>query len=137
MTVLGTPERPLRVAIVGSGPSGFYTAEDILKQNLNVKVDMFDKLPVPYGLVRYGVAPDHLKIKNVTKVFEKIASNPKFSFIGNVTVGKNISVFELNKFYNAVIFAYGAESDRHLGINGEDLVRSYTATEFVAGITVI
>ena len=69
MAVFGTPERPLRVAIVGSGPSGFYTAEDILKRDLNVKVDMFDKLPVPFGLVRYGVAPDHLKIKNVTKDF--------------------------------------------------------------------
>jgi len=132
MSVLGTPERPLRVAIVGSGPSGFYTAEELFKQSLNVKVDMFDKLPVPFGLVRYGVAPDHLKIKNVTKVFEKTAGNPKFSFFGNVTVGKNISVFELNKFYDAVIFAYGAESDRQLGVSGEDLVGSYTATEFVA-----
>jgi len=132
MSVLGTPERPLRVAIVGSGPSGFYSAEALLKQALNIKVDMFDKLPVPFGLVRYGVAPDHPKIKNVTKVFEKTAGNPKFSFFGNVTVGKNISVFELNKFYDAVVFAYGAESDRHLGITGEDLVGSYTATEFVA-----
>jgi len=132
MSVLGTAERPLRVAIVGSGPSGFYSAESLLKQDMNIKVDMFDKLPVPFGLVRYGVAPDHLKIKNVTKVFEKTASNPKFSFFGNVTVGKNISVFELNKFYDAVIFAYGAESDRQLGISGEDLVGSYTATEFVA-----
>jgi len=132
MSVLGTPERPLRVAIVGSGPSGFYAAEDLLRQKLSIKVDMFDKLPVPFGLVRYGVAPDHPKIKNVTKVFEKTASNPNFSFFGNVTVGKNISVFELNKFYDAVIFAYGAESDRQLGITGEDLVGSYTATEFVA-----
>ena len=99
MSVLGTSERPLRVAIVGSGPSGFYTAEALLKQEINIKVDMFDKLPVPFGLVRYGVAPDHPKIKNVTKVFEKTASNPRFSFFGNVTVGKNISVFELNQFY--------------------------------------
>jgi ferredoxin--NADP+ reductase len=132
MANLGTPERPLRVAIVGSGPSGFYTAEDLLKQKLNIKVDMFDKLPVPYGLVRYGVAPDHPKIKNVTKIYEKTASHPNFSFFGNVTVGKNISVFELNKFYDAIVFAYGAESDRQLGISGEDLVGSYTATEFVA-----
>jgi ferredoxin/flavodoxin---NADP+ reductase len=132
MAVLGTSERPLRVAIVGSGPSGFYTAENLLKQNLNIKVDMFDKLPVPFGLVRYGVAPDHPKIKNVTKIFEKTASNPKFSFFGNVTIGKNISVIELNKFYDAVVFAYGAETDRHLGIPGEDLAGSYTATEFVA-----
>ncbi len=132
MSVLGTPGRPLRVAIVGSGPSGFYTAEALLKQNLDIKVDMFDKLPAPFGLVRYGVAPDHLKIKNVTKIFEKTAGNPKFSFFGNVTVGKNISVIELSKFYDAVVFAYGAESDRHLGIKGEDLAGSYTATEFVA-----
>lgn len=132
MTILGTPQRPLRVAIVGSGPSGFYTAEDILKQNLNVKVDMFDKLPAPFGLVRYGVAPDHPKIKNVTKIFEKTAGNPKFSFFGNVAVGKDISVFELNKFYDAVVFAYGAQSDRPLGLQGEDLAGSYTATEFVA-----
>jgi ferredoxin--NADP+ reductase len=132
MAALGTSDRPLRVAIVGSGPSGFYTAEGLLKQELNIKVDMFDKLPVPFGLVRYGVAPDHPKIKNVTKVFEKTAGNPKFSFLGNVTVGKDISVIELNKFYDAVVFAYGAETDRHLGINGEDFAGSYTATEFVA-----
>ncbi len=132
MSSLGTPERPLRVAIVGSGPSAFYSADDLLKQKLNIKVDMFEKLPVPFGLVRYGVAPDHAKIKNVTKVFEKTAENPNFSFFGNVTVGKNITVFELQRFYDAIIFAYGAESDRHLGIPGEDLVGSYTATEFVA-----
>lgn len=132
MSQLGTPERPLRIAIVGSGPSGFYAADDLLKQSLTVKIDMFDKLPVPYGLVRYGVAPDHGKIKNVTKVFEKTANDPRFTFMGNVTVGKNISVFELKKFYDAIIFSYGAESDRQLGIAGEDLVGSYTATEFVA-----
>ncbi len=132
MSSLGTPERPLRVAIVGSGPSGFYAADSLLKQIINVKVDMFEKLPVPFGLVRYGVAPDHLKIKNVTKVFEKTAENPKFTFLGNVAVGKNITVLELQKFYDAVIFAYGAESDKPLGINGEALAGSYTATEFVA-----
>src|SRR5690348_9632395 len=116
MSALGSAERPLRVAIVGSGPSGFYAADELFKQQINVKVDMFEKLPVPFGLVRYGVAPDHLKIKNVTKVFEKTAMDPRFTFIGNVTVGKNISVFELKRFYDAVIFCYGAESDRHLGI---------------------
>ncbi len=132
MVSFGTLERPLRVAIIGSGPSGFYAADDLLKQNIKIKVDMFEKLPVPYGLVRYGVAPDHLKIKNVTKVFEKIAENPNFTFLGNVTIGKNITVFDLQKFYDAIIFSIGAESDRHLGIDGEDLVGSYTATEFVA-----
>ena len=132
MSILGTPDRPLRVAIVGSGPSGFYSAEALAKQSINIQVDMFDKMPVPYGLVRYGVAPDHFKIKTVTKVFEKTANKPKFSFFGNVAVGKDITVHELNKFYDAVIFAYGSESDRRLGIKGEDLAGSYTATEFVA-----
>ncbi len=131
MSKLGT-DRPLRVAIVGSGPSAFYAAEALLKLDIKVKVDMFEKLPVPFGLVRYGVAPDHLKIKNVVKVFEKIAENPNFSFLGNVTVGKNIMVFELQKFYDAMIFCIGAEADRRLGIDGEDLVGSHTATEFVA-----
>ncbi|MDE1920566.1 MAG: NADP oxidoreductase [Candidatus Omnitrophica bacterium] len=131
MPVLGTQERPLRVAIVGSGPSGFYTADAILRQNIITKVDLFDKLPVPFGLVRHGVAPDHQKIKNVIKIFEKIAVNPQFSYFGNVTVGKNIGVFELNKYYDAVVFAYGAETDRHLGVRGEDLAGSCTATEFV------
>ena len=132
MSILGTVVRPLRVAIVGSGPSGFYAAADLLSQSLEIKVDMFEKLPVPYGLMRYGVAPDHPKIKNVSKTFEKTALNTKFSFLGNVTVGKNITVFELRKFYDAVIFTIGAEADRRLGITGEDLVGSYTATEFVA-----
>ncbi len=125
-------ERALRVTIIGSGPSGFYLAEELFKQKLNVQVDMFEKLPVPYGLVRYGVAPDHPKIKNVTRVFEKTAENSHFTFLGNVTVGKNITVPELQKFYDAVIFAVGAEADRHLGIDGESLEGSYTATEFVA-----
>src|SRR4051812_38325231 len=104
MASLGTAERPLRVAIVGSGPTGFYCAQEVLSKGLEVKVDMFEKLPVPFGLVRYGVAPDHPKIKNVTKIFEKTAENPKFTFFGNVTVGKNISVFEMQKFYDAIIF---------------------------------
>ncbi len=132
MASLGSPERALRVAVIGSGPSAFYATQALLAQKLNVKVDMFEKLPVPFGLVRYGVAPDHLKIKNVTKIFEKTAENPNFSFFGNVTVGKNITVFELQRFYDAIIFAIGAEADRKLGINGEELVGSYTATEFVA-----
>ncbi|HYG51107.1 MAG TPA: FAD-dependent oxidoreductase, partial [Flavobacteriales bacterium] len=132
MSILGTQVRPLRVAIVGSGPSAFYAADALFHLQLNVKVDMIEKLPAPFGLVRYGVAPDHLKIKNVIKVYEKVAENPNFGFLGNVTVGKNITVFELQRFYDAIIFCTGAESDRKLGIEGEDLVGSYTATEFVA-----
>ena len=129
---LGTNERPLRAAIVGSGPSGFYAAQALLKSETNVLVDIYDRLPVPYGLVRYGVAPDHAKIKNVTNVYKKTAEQAGFSFMGNVNVGKDISIDELKKFYDAILFACGAETDRKLGIPGEDLPGSYTATEFVA-----
>lgn len=129
---LGSDERPLRVAIIGSGPSAFYAAEFLYKSELNTIVNMFEKLPVPFGLVRYGVAPDHAKIKNVTKVYEKTAEREGFEFFGNVEVGKDITIHQLRKYYDALIFAYGAETDRELGIVGEDLDGSYTATEFVA-----
>ncbi len=132
MSNLGTVERPLRVAIIGSGPSGFYAAEELLSGQQKVKVDMFDRLPSPFGLVRYGVAPDHPKIKSVVKVYEKTAANEAFSFFGNVQVGKDLDVKELRSFYDALIFACGAQTDRPLGIPGEDLAGSYTATEFVA-----
>ncbi len=129
---LGTEQRPLRVAVVGSGPSGFYAAEALCKSDVHVKVDMFDRLPAPFGLVRYGVAPDHQKIKNVIKVYEKTMAREEVSFYGNVGVGEDISVDELRKFYDAVLFTCGAATDRRLGIEGEDLEGSYTATEFVA-----
>ena len=129
---LGSKERPLRVAIIGSGPSGFYAAEAIFASNLTVYVDMFDRLPAPFGLVRYGVAPDHPKIKNVIKIYEKIDSDMRFGFFGNVTVGRDIRVDELQLFYDALIFTCGGQTDRRLGILGEDLLGSHTATEFVA-----
>lgn len=132
MTNLGAPDRPLRVAVVGSGPSGFYAAQALLKAELDVRVDVFDRLPSPFGLVRLGVAPDHQKIKNVIGVFERIAAKPECRFIGNVTVGRDVTVKELQRHYDAVIFANGAESDRRLNIPGEDLPGSHTATEFVA-----
>ncbi|MBI5150180.1 MAG: FAD-dependent oxidoreductase [Candidatus Omnitrophica bacterium] len=131
-SALGSPENPLRVAVVGAGPSGFYAAEALLHSGKNVVVDMFERLPVPFGLVRYGVAPDHPKIRNVIKIYEKIAEIPGFSFLGNVTVGRDISVAELKNFYDAVLLTCGAQSDRRLGIPGEDLPGSHTATEFVA-----
>ena len=131
-STLGSPENPLRVAVVGSGPSGFYAAESLLQSDKKVTVDMFERLPAPYGLVRYGVAPDHPKIKNVIKIYEKIAEKPNFSFLGNVTVGRDIGVQELRNFYDVILLTYGAASDRKLGIPGEDLPGSYTATEFVA-----
>lgn len=132
MSDLGTDSRPLRVAIVGSGPSGFYAVEALQKAEQIVKVDMFDRLPTPFGLVRYGVAPDHQKIKNVIRIYDKLALDENFSFYGNVTVGKDISIEELAEYYDAVILASGAETDRKLGIPGEDLEGSYTATAFVA-----
>ena len=129
---LGSEERPLRVAVVGSGPSGFYATEAMFKADPRVQVDMFDRLAAPFGLVRYGVAPDHEKIKSVIKVYERIASNPDFKFFGNVLIGRDITVAELRAHYDAVVFACGAQTDRRLGIPGEDLPGSYTATEFVA-----
>lgn len=129
---LGSAERPLRVAIVGSGPSGFYSAGALFKSELNIVVNMFERLPCPYGLVRYGVAPDHDKIKNVTAVYAKIANHDQFHFFGNVNIGKDITIHQLRKFHDAVIFAYGADSDRKLGIVGEELQGNHTATEFVA-----
>ena len=132
MSALGSPDRPLRVAIVGSGPSGFYAAQALQKAEIACRIDMFDRLPTPFGLVRLGVAPDHPKIKNVIKIYERIAAKPGFEFLGNVTIGKDITVEELQRFYDALIFASGAETDRRLGIPGEDLPGSHTATEFVA-----
>ena len=130
---VGTTEQPLRVAIIGSGPSGFYAAEHLQKQaNLTTEIDMFDRLPTPYGLVRGGVAPDHQKIKSVTKVYDRIAQKPGFRFYGNVEYGTDLTMRDLQEHYHAVIFAVGAQTDRQLGIPGEDLSGSHAATEFVA-----
>ncbi|TMK71851.1 MAG: NADP oxidoreductase [Actinobacteria bacterium] len=124
---------PLRVAIVGSGPAGFYAAEHLLRTDEHdFEVDMFDRLPTPFGLVRAGVAPDHPKIKSVIRVYEKTAAREGFRFFGNVEVGRDITADELAERYHAVIYAYGAPTDRHLGIPGEDLPGSHAATAFVA-----
>ncbi len=132
MSKLGTPDRPLRVAVVGSGPSGFYAAEALLKtKDLSVTIDMFDRLPTPYGLVRGGVAPDHQKIKSVTIVYEKVALNPAFRFFGNVMLGRDIQVEDLRKHYDQIVYAVGNESDRSLGIPGEELKGNHSATAFV------
>jgi ferredoxin--NADP+ reductase len=124
---------PLRVAIVGSGPSGLYAAGQLLRsKDHTAEVDVFDRLPTPWGLVRLGVAPDHPNIKAVTRVYEKTAALPGFRFYGNVEVGRDITAEELHERYHAVLYAYGAASDRRLGIDGEDLPGSWAATEFVA-----
>lgn len=132
-TQIGTAERPLRVAIIGAGPSGFYAAGGLLKdKKANVTVDMFERLPVPHGLVRYGVAPDHQNIKAVSKVYDRTAADPRFRFFGNVEFGKDITHDDIKAHYDAVIYAVGTPSDRKLNIPGEDLPNSMSATEFVA-----
>jgi len=129
---LGTPQRPLRVAIVGAGPSGFYAAAALLKhKELVVEVDLLDRLPTPFGLVRGGVAPDHQKIKGVVRAYNKTAQHERFRFFGNIKVGSDVTVAELQETYDQVCFAIGAESSRSLGIDGEDLAGSHSATAFV------
>ncbi len=133
MAGTGTHDTPLRVAIVGSGPAGFYAAEALFAHpEIDFEVDMLDRLPTPFGLVRAGVAPDHPKIKNVIRRYEKTAGHETFRFFGNVAVGADISAEQLASMYHAVIWAYGAGTDRQLGVPGEDLPGSHAATEFVA-----
>jgi len=129
---LGTPENPLRVAIVGSGPAGFYAAGQLLTSDVSVTVDVFDRLMTPWGLVRFGVAPDHPKIKSVTRVFERTARMDGFRFHGNVEIGVDLTHEQLAAAYNAVLYAVGTPGDRRLEIPGEDLPGSESATEFVA-----
>ncbi len=133
MTLIGTKTNPLRVAIIGSGPAGFYTAEALFKQkDVVVEIDMFDRLPTPFGLVRDGVAPDHQKIKSVTKVYDRIAQNPNYRFYGYVEFGSDMTVADLRAHYHQIVYATGAATDRHLNIPGENLKNSCTATEFIA-----
>lgn len=133
MSVVGTNERPLRVAIVGAGPAGFYTAEHLQKrEGLTVAIDMFDRLATPYGLVRLGVAPDHEKIKSVTKIYERIATHPGFRFFGCVEIGRDLTDADLADHYDAIVLTVGAPVDRRMGIPGEDLAGSISATDFVA-----
>lgn len=129
---MSIPPAALRVAIVGSGPAGFYAAEALQKSAPGIGIDMFERLPTPFGLVRGGVAPDHPKIKSVARVFERIAAQPGFRFLGHVRIGHDITAAELRHHYDAVIYAVGADTDRHLGIPGEHLAGSHPATELVA-----
>jgi ferredoxin--NADP+ reductase len=131
--IAGTAERPLRVAIIGAGPTGYYAADHLLRQDgVVVEVDLFDRLPTPYGLVRLGVAPDHQKIKSVTAAFDKVAADPRFRFFGHVELGKDIAVDDLRHHYHQVLYCTGAQTDRRMGVPGEDLRGSHPATEFVA-----
>ena len=124
---------PLRVAVVGSGPAAFYAAGHLLAStDPPAEVDMIERLPTPWGLVRLGVAPDHPNLKTVSRAFERIAERPGFRFFGNVEVGEDVSHAELMEHYDAVVYAVGAQTDRRLGIPGEDLSGSWAATELVA-----
>ena len=122
----------LRIAVVGSGPAGFYAAGALLDADPPAEVDMIERLPTPWGLVRLGVAPDHPKLKSVSKAFERIALKPGFRFFGNVEVGRDLTHADLRHLYDAVVYAFGAQTDKRLGIPGEDLPGSWSATEFVA-----
>ncbi len=125
-------EPPIRIAVVGSGPAGFYTAGHLLKHpSERFEVDMLERLPTPWGLVRSGVAPDHPKIKSVTRVYEKTAAHKRFRYYGNVTFGEHVSREDLLEHYHAIVYATGSPSDRPLGIRGEELPGSHAATEFV------
>ncbi len=130
----GTAENPLRVAVVGAGPAGFYAAGQLLRKGAEqvVEVDVIDRLPTPWGLVRAGVAPDHPNIKAVSRVYEKTARHPGFRFLGNVELGRDLDRDDLLRHYHAVIYAVGAQTDRRMGIGGEELPGSWAATDFVA-----
>ncbi|RAR14098.1 NADPH:adrenodoxin oxidoreductase mitochondrial precursor [Stemphylium lycopersici] len=121
----------LRVAIIGSGPAGFYTAYRLMNKNQDAVVDMYEQLPVPYGLVRYGVAPDHPEVKNCQDTFEEVAQSPRFNYIGNVKVGYDVELAKMRPHYDAILFSYGASEDRQLGIPGEDVPGVYSARSFV------
>ncbi len=123
---------PLRVAVVGAGPAGIYAADILTKQDPDVTVDIFDRLPTPYGLIRYGVAPDHPRIKQIIVALHRVMESDRIAFIGNVHVGVDIKVDELRQFYDGIIFATGAERDRPLPLPGIHLDRSYGAADFVA-----
>lgn len=123
---------PLRVAIIGAGPSGLYAAEALTSQDdLDVSIDVFDRLPAPFGLARYGVAPDHLSLRSVRNTLANVFDHPAMRLLGNVEVGADITVEELHRFYDAIVFTYGAATDQRLEIPGEDLAGNLSATEFV------
>src|SRR5512138_119823 len=122
----------MRIAIIGSGPAGFYAAEALLKRtDVRVDVDVLDRLPTPYGLVRGGVAPDHPKIKSVSRVFAATAARPTFRFLGNVQLGRDVAVEDLRRHYHQILYATGNEADRRLGIPGEGIWRCTPASVFV------
>jgi NADPH-dependent glutamate synthase beta subunit-like oxidoreductase len=129
-------ERPLRVAVVGAGPAGIYAADALARQDdVPVAVDLIDRLPTPFGLVRHGIAPDHPKMRAIRDTLYRTLEHPRVRFVGNVEIGQDISLAELRTHVDVVIYTYGAALDRHLGIDGEDLPGSLAATDLVAWYT--
>ena len=129
---LSTATFKKHVAVVGSGPAGFYLSQQLLKKkDLNLQIDIYEKLPVPFGLVRYGVAPDHPDVKNVESTFTKVAQDDRVRFVGNVSLGQDLKVKELREAYDAVVLAYGAAKDRTLNIPGENAKNVISARNFV------
>lgn len=133
MTTIGTPGNPLRVAVIGAGPAGFYIISNLAKQKeLTAEIDLFDRLPSPYGLVRAGVAPDHQKDKSVTRVYDKSVANSEVRFYGGVEYGRHVGLGDLKRHYHQLVFTTGASRDRNLNLPGEELAGSHSATDFVA-----
>jgi ferredoxin--NADP+ reductase len=123
--------RPLRVAIVGAGPAGVYAADILTKSETPVEIDLLDRMPAPYGLIRYGVAPDHPRIKGIINALQRVMEKPEIRFLGHVEYGVDVKLEDLQHYYDAVIFSTGADQDRPLDIPGIDLPHSYGAAEFV------
>ena len=116
MTQLGTQKRPLRIAIIGTGPSGYYSADALFKSNITINIDLFDRLATPFGLLRNGVAPDHQQMKSIRNYYNRIQekNTTNIEFFGNVEIGKDLSINELKQHYDSIIYAYGSESDKKI-----------------------
>jgi ferredoxin/flavodoxin---NADP+ reductase len=126
------PARPLKIAIVGAGPAGIYAADILTKSEVPVAIDLIERLPAPYGLVRYGVAPDHPRIKEIIKALRRVLEHPDIRFLGNVSYGSDLKLEDLRHYYDAVIFSTGAAADRDLDVPGIDLPGSFGAADFVS-----
>jgi len=132
LRVASLPDAGLRVAIVGGGPAGIYAADLLTKSEIDVSVDILERLPAPFGLVRYGVAPDHPRIKEIVKALQRVLGHPDVRFLGNVEYGVDVKLEELRDFYDAVVISTGAMADRSLGVPGEELPGSFGAADFVS-----
>jgi ferredoxin--NADP+ reductase len=127
-----TSQRPLRVAIVGAGPAGIYAADVLVKSGTDVSIDLYERQPAPFGLIRYGVAPDHPRIKGIVKALHQVLSKPQVRLLGNVEYGVDVKLDELRRYYDAVVFTTGAEKDRDLDVPGVELPGSFGGAEFVS-----